>query len=84
MKNELAIVPINELIGQNLEAMELVRGKEYQTCLPIDISLRVPATITAEHDQFEQTMNTINSDFSVRSKYQTDAAKTVHGVHQPG
>jgi len=59
---------MNALINEDMEAMELVRGKEYQTNLPMDISLRSPPTV-ADDNHFEQTMNTINSDVSVRSKY---------------
>jgi hypothetical protein len=59
---------MNALINDDMEAMELVRGKEYQTNLPMDISLRSPPTVPDEN-HFEQTMNTINSDVSVRSKY---------------
>lgn len=35
---ELAILPIDEIMSIEMEAQEIVRGKEYQTSLPVHIS----------------------------------------------
>ena len=34
---ELAIVPMNSILSADIEATEVVRGKEYQTSLPVDV-----------------------------------------------
>ena len=57
-------------------ATEIIRGREYQTPLPVDVSLR-----TAEDKPSDSSMNaTIISNQSMQSKYAFDSAKSVNGL----
>lgn len=76
---DLAIIPINEVLSQEVEALEIIRGKEYQTPLPTHRKYQI-SKIHGE-DQADLMHSTIDSEMSYSSKYLNDGARTVHNLH---
>ena len=72
--SELFIQPIEEVLSPDLQAQEILRGKEYQTSLPTNPAHRVKSENEREHDTM---MASIHTDVSSKSKFENDAAKSV-------